>query len=245
MFNSIWHNVFFDPIYNGLVFFIDVVPGGDVGLSIILITILVKLILLPLSIKATKTQMVMRELEPKLKEIKDRIKDKQEQSKAMLELYRTNNVNPFASILQLFIQIPVIIALYLSVSRGGGFPLPDINIEILYSFVTAPETVSMFFLGFIDIAAKSLPLAALAGITQFIHAKISLPKPEPKKEGEKPDLKGDFARSMHVQMRYVMPAIIFVVAYTISASIALYFTVSNLMAIAQEFVVRRHRVKAD
>ncbi len=241
MFNSIWHNVFFDPIYNGLVFFIDVVPGGDVGLSIILITILVKLILLPLSIKATKTQMVMRELEPKLKEIKDRIKDKQEQSKAMLELYRTNNVNPFASILQLFIQIPVIIALYLSVSRGGGFPLPDINIEILYSFVTAPETVSMFFLGFIDIAAKSLPLAALAGITQFIHAKISLPKPEPKKEGEKPDLKGDFARSMHVQMRYVMPAIIFVVAYTISASIALYFTVSNLMAIAQEFVVRRHR----
>ena len=67
MFNYIWHTFFFDPVYNGLVFFIDVIPGGDVGLAIIATVIVVKTILLPLSIKAAKTQRVMREIEPKLK----------------------------------------------------------------------------------------------------------------------------------------------------------------------------------
>jgi len=56
MFSFIWHTFFFDPVYNGLVFFIDVVPGGDVGIAIILMTIVVKIILLPLSLKAARTQ---------------------------------------------------------------------------------------------------------------------------------------------------------------------------------------------
>ncbi len=158
-----------------------------------------------------------------------------------MEIYKEAGVNPFASIVQLFLQIPIIIALYLAVYRGGGVPLPEINVVLLYSFIPEPETISMIFFGIINIAEKSLPLALLAGITQFIHTHLSMPKPEPKKEGEAPSLKADFARSMQTQMRYVMPVIIFFVAYTISAAIALYFTVSNLTAIAQEYVVRRHR----
>jgi YidC/Oxa1 family membrane protein insertase len=66
MFSYIWHTFFFDPVYNVLVFFIDVMPGGDVGLAIIATVILVKLVLLPVSIKAVKTQKVMRDIEPKL-----------------------------------------------------------------------------------------------------------------------------------------------------------------------------------
>ena len=242
MFSFIWHTFFFDPVYNGLVFFIDIVPGGDVGLAIIGITILVKLILLPLSIKSVRTQKVMRELEPELKEIKEKHKDNREElAKATMAVYKNAGINPFASIFLLFLQIPIIIALYWSVYRGGGVPLPEINVDLLYAFIPTPTEINMIFLGLIDIAGKSLPLAALAGITQFIHAKFAMPAPEPKKEGDKPDLKADFARSMHLQMRYVMPVIIFIVAYTISAAIALYFTVSNLVAIAQEIVVRRHR----
>ena len=241
MFSSIWHTFFFDPVYNGLVFFVNEVPGGDVGLAIIFTTIVVKIVLLPLSIKAAKTQVMMREIDPKLKALKEKITDKQEQARAMMDLYKEAGVNPFASIFQLFLQIPIIIALYLSVYSGGGVALPEINVELLYSFVPKPETISMMFLGMIDIAARSLPLAFLAGATQFVHAQMSIPKPEAKKEGEEVSLKADFARSMQTQMRYVMPIIIFVVAYTISAAIALYFTVSNLAAIAQELVVRKHR----
>jgi len=246
MWSSIWHTFFFDPVYNGLIFFIDTVPGGDIGIAIILITIVVKLLLLPLSLKAARTQRLMRILDPKLKEIKKKFKDKrEEQARAMMEAYREAGLNPFASIFLVLIQIPIIIALYLSVSRGGGVPLPDINIAVLYSFIPEPETVNMMFLGLVDMAAKSLPLALLAGFSQYVHAQLSIPKPEAKKDGAEPNFKEDFARSMQTQMRYVMPLIIFFVAYTISASIALYFTVSNIVAIAQEFVVRRERNNTD
>lgn len=237
----IWHTIFFDPIYNGLVFFIDTIPGGDVGLSIIAITLIVKFILLPLSIKAVKMQKVVREIEPELKEIKEKHKDDREAlARATMDAYKKAGINPFSGIFLMLLQIPIVIALYFSVYSGGGVALPGINTDLLYSFVPTPETVDMIFLGIIDIAEKSLPLALLAGLTQFIQAHLSLPKLEPRKEGES-DMKADFARSMNVNMRYVLPAIIGFVAYSLSASVALYFTVSNIFAIGQEFVVRRHR----
>lgn len=242
MFSSIWHNFFFDPVYNILVFFIDVIPKGDVGLAIIATVLVVKTILLPLSIKAVKTQKIMREIEPKLKEVKEKHKDnKQLQAQAMMDIYKEAGMNPFASILLLFLQIPIIIALYFSVAEGGGVPLPDINVDLLYVFVSEPVIVTMNFLGMIDITGKSLMLALAAGVTQYIHVNLTMPKMAPKKEGAAPDLKEDFMRNMQTQMRYVMPVLITLVAYYISAAIALYFLVSNLTTIAQEYFVRKHR----
>ncbi|HMA77936.1 MAG TPA: YidC/Oxa1 family membrane protein insertase [Candidatus Paceibacterota bacterium] len=242
MFSFIWHTFFFDPVYNALVFFISVIPGGDVGLAIVATTVVVKFILLPLSVKATKTQVIMRELEPKLKVLKETYKDDREaQAREMMALYREAGLNPFASILLIFLQIPIIIALYLSVYSGGGVALPDINTNLLYPIVAVPALVSMFFLGVIDMAGRSLPLALLAGVTQFFQAKYAMPAPEPRQPDAEPNFKDDFQRTMHAQMRYVLPIVIFFVAYTISAAIALYFVVSNLFAIAQELYVRRFR----
>jgi YidC/Oxa1 family membrane protein insertase len=242
--SSIWHTFFFDPIYNSLVFFIDVVPGGDVGVAIICTVILVKLILLPISLKAIRTQIAMRDIEPKLKAIREEYKDKREVlALKTMEIFKEAQVNPFSSILLLFIQIPIVIALYFAVSTGGGVKLPDIHTSLLYSFIPAPEVVNMIFLNFLDITSKSIPLAFIAGFTQFIHTRLSLPALEARKEGATPDFKEDFARSMNLQMRYVMPVVIFFVAYSISAAIALYFTISNLTSIAQEYVVRHKGLK--
>ncbi len=242
MFNYIWHTFFFDPIYNGLVFFIDVVPGGDVGLAIIATVIVVKTILLPLSIKAAKTQRIMREIEPKLKEIKETLKNKrEEQSRAMMEIYSKAGINPLASVALIFLQIPIIIALYFSVYKGGGIALPDINIDLLYSFIKVPEFVNMNFMGIVDITGRSLVLAFLAGVTQYYQVKVSMPVLPPRDREALPNFKDDFSRNMQLQMRYVMPVIIFFVAYTMAASIALYFFVSNVVAILQEFYVRKHR----
>jgi len=242
MFSYIWHTFFFDPVYNGLVFFITVIPGGDVGLAIIGTVVVVKFLLLPLSIKAVKTQKIMRELEPKLKELKTQYKDnREEQAKAMMALYKEAGMNPFASILLIFIQLPFIISIYFSVVSGGGVALPDINLDILYTFITAPTAVSMDFLGLVDISGRSLLLAFLAAITQYFHTKLAMPVMAPKEPGAAPDFKDDFMRNMQLQMRYVLPVIIFVVAYTFSAAIALYFFVSNVVTIAQEYYVRKHR----
>ncbi len=238
----IWHTFFFDPVYNTLVFFIDILPKGDVGLAIIATVVVVKLVLLPLSIKAAKTQKILREIEPKLKEIKEKFKDnREEQARAMMAIYHEAGMNPFASIMVFFIQIPIVIALYLAVSKGGGVALPAINTDLLYSFIAAPISVTMNFLGMIDITGKSLLLAFLAAVTQFFQIKLALPPLLPRDPNAAPDLKDDFMRNMQLQMRYVMPVLIFFAAYFISAAIALYFFVSNIAGILQELYVKRHR----
>ena len=242
MFSYIWHTVFFDPIYNTLIFFVDTVRGGDVGIAIIATVIVVKTILLPLSIKAAKTQRIMRELEPKLKELKETYKDdRQKQAQEMMQLYKEYNLNPFASIFLMFLQIPIILALYFAVYSGGGIALPAVNTDLLYSFIAQPSAVTMNFLGLIDITGRSIVLAIGAGITQFIFTSMTLPKLPQRDADAGPNFKEDFMRNMHVQMKYVMPVIIAVVAYTISAAIALYFVVSNIVGIAQEFYVKKHR----
>lgn len=244
MFSFIWHTFFFDPIYNSLVLFIDLIKNGDVGIAIILTVILVKIVLLPISLKAIRTQQIMQRMEPRMNEIKEKYKDnREEQARQTLALFQEHKVNPFSSILLLFIQIPIIIALYFAVYRGGGVPLPEINVALLYSFIPVPETVSMLFLGAMDITQKSLVLALLAAGTQYVHTQLSLPKLAPRDPSKEPSFKDDFNRSLQLQMRYMMPIIIFIAAYTISAAIALYFTVSNVMSILQEYLVRHKGLK--
>lgn len=239
MISTFFHAGIYTPLYNGLVFLIDYVPYADVGIVVILLTIVVKLILLPLAQTAIRSQILMNAIKPDLEMIREKFKDnKQEQARLTMELYKEKGINPFSIIVPLLIQIPVILGLYWVFFKGG---LPNISTETLYSFVEAPSTVNMHFLGLIDMGGKSVLLATLAGITQYIYTKLSFPKPEKTKGA--PSFKDDLAKSMHIQMRYVMPVIITVIAYSVSAAIALYWTTSNLFAIGQEIFVRRRMFK--
>jgi YidC/Oxa1 family membrane protein insertase len=211
-----------------------IIPWADMGLVIIIFTSLVKLALFPLSQKSVRTQAKMKELEPKINAIKDKFKDKQQQAMKTMELYKEEKLNPFSGILLIFVQIPIIFALYFIFLRGG---LPEINTEILYSFVSSVKNVNMNFLGLVNVAEKSLILAILAGLTQFVQARFATPKTKPKKANA--TLGEDFARSMSLQMKYVFPFIVFLIAYNISAAIAIYWTTSNLFMIGQELYVRR------
>lgn len=242
MFSYIWHTLFFDPVYNTLVFFIDVIPGGDVGLAIIATVIVVKLVLLPVSIKAIQTQKVMKEIQPKIKDLKETHKDNKEaQAKAMMEIYKEHKMNPFSSIFIILLQIPIIIALYYSVYTGGGVALPAINVDVLYSFIMEPGSVTMNFLGLVDITGRSVFLALAAGITQYIHVGFVMPKPPKPKEGAELNFQEELMQNMQSQLKFVMPVMIAGVAYFISAAIALYFVVSNIFSIFQELYVRKHR----
>ncbi|MEK7589778.1 MAG: YidC/Oxa1 family membrane protein insertase [Patescibacteria group bacterium] len=235
MIGEVFNTVFFNPIYNGLIFLLDVVPFIDVGIAVILVTVVVKLVLFPFSLKMVKTQLAVKALEPEITKLKEtHKKDKQEQAKQTMALYKEKGVNPFSGFLLILIQIPVIFALYWVFLRGG---LPEINVDILYSFTPIPENINMNFLGLIDVSTKSVLFALLAGATQFFQIKYSLP-PMKERVG-KASLKDDLARSFHIQMRYVMPIIVFSVAYAISAAVAIYWTTSNLFAIGQEIYVRK------
>lgn len=241
MLKSVFNDLILTPLYNALVYLIDIVPGGDVGLAVILLTLGVKVLLIPLSLKAARTQVIMRELEGPLKIVQEKYKDKkdpenrQKQAAEIMGLYKEKGANPFSTILLLFVQLPIIFGLYWVFFKGT---LPHINPELLYSFVPIPDMVSMQFLGLIDVSSKSLIFALLAGATQFYQAKLSLPTPKPR-DADTASFKDDLARSMHVQMRYVLPVIITVIAYSISAAVALYWTTSNIVAILQEWYVRK------
>ncbi|MEK7567659.1 MAG: YidC/Oxa1 family membrane protein insertase [Patescibacteria group bacterium] len=235
---GIFFTVFYQPIYNLNVFLIDLLPLGNVALAVILTTVLVKLLLFPLTKKALLTQIKMRGIEPKMEEIRKKFKDdRQALGKATLDLYKEAKVNPFASILVLVIQIPVVIALYWIFYKGG---LPSIKPEILYSFVGSPEFVSMKFFIF-DMAQKSWILAILAGVTQYIQAILSFPATPAKKDGEKTSFKDDFARNMQFQMKYFFPILIVIISHSLSSAVALYFVVSNIFTIGQELALKRHR----
>ena len=238
MISTIFTTLIYQPLYNGLIILIDLLGAVnifDAGIAVIIFTIFIKLILFPLSRQAVSTQLKMRSVEPKMKEVKEQYKDdKQKQAEEIMALYKENNINPFSSFLLIFIQLPIIIALYWVFLRSG---LPEVNIDLLYSFVAIPENVSMNFLGLLNISEKSWILAILASITGFFQIHYSLPKTPPKTEN--PSFGDDLARSMNMQMKYVFPVVILFIAYTVSGAVALYWTTSNIFTIAQELVIRK------
>ncbi len=237
--SGIFFTSFYQPLYNALVFLINTVPGGNVGVAIVLLTVGVRGVLLPFSHKSVVSQAKMRAIAPHVEKLKEKHKNnKQEQARKMMELYKEHGVNPFSGCLLLLIQLPVIFALYFVFFKG----LPNLNTEILYSFVTAPATMSMVFLGVI-LSKKSIIFALLAAITQYYQIKLSIPALAPAEKGAKPSFKDDFARSFNMQMRYMLPVIVFGVSYSISAAVALYWTASNLFSIAHELYVKRKAEK--
>lgn len=239
---ALFHTYLHNPIYNLLIFFVGVVPAGDVGLAVIAVTLVVKLIILPLSLSAVRTQRAMKVVEPELKEIRESYKeDKEKQAKETFALYKKYRINPFASFLTLLIQLPILIALYWVFM---GEELPSIDVAALYSFISIPTQISTLFAGIFTVTGKSVVLALLAAATQFIAAYFSIPH-TPK--SEKSTVSEDFGRAMTMQARYVIPLIIGVVAYQTSGAVALYFITSNVVTLIQEIIVRRKPLiaKAD
>ncbi|MEK7155258.1 MAG: YidC/Oxa1 family membrane protein insertase [Patescibacteria group bacterium] len=237
MFKSAFYNAIYDPLYNGLVYLVDIVPAHDIGIAIILLTIVVKVVLFPLSKQAVRTQMAMREIAPEIEKIKERLKDKQdEQAKAIFALYKERGIRPFSSFFLILIQFPILFGLYWVFWKGG---LPNVDPSILYSFVPLPESVNMEFLSLIDMRERSIALAALAGLTQLAYARLSMGSRKPREKSADPSFSGDMAHSFDLQARYVLPIIVAGIAYTLAAAVPLYWTASNLFMIGQELFMGR------
>ena len=236
MIRSLFHTLVYDPIYNALVYFVDIVPGHDVGIAVVIVTIIVRFILYPLSKKAIKAQLDMKRIAPEIEEVKKKFKDKpEEQGRAIFALYKERGVSPFAGILLLLVQLPILLGLYFVFASGG---LPSINIDILYSFVTAPTAVNMEFLGYIDMAGRSVVLAILAGVSQFIYTRLSM-GPRGVNTATEASFSAEMARTFDMQARYVLPLMVAVFAYFIAAAAPLYWVTSNLFMICQELLSGR------
>ena len=238
--HSLWNTIAYQPIFNGLVFTMDKITFGDVGFAIIILTIFVKLILSPLTKQSIRSQILMKRMEPELKLIKKEFPNKEEQARKTFDLYKKYDTNPFSGCLVLIIQIPFIIALYYVFWKGLSF-----DPTVMYSFIHVPTSINTNFLGLVDLSSKSLVLAILAGIAQFLQGYLSSPikpKVEIVKEGEINEPKTfqeELSNSMQMNVKYFLPLVIVFFSYSISAAVALYWFTSTMFTVAQEWYMRR------
>ena len=244
---NMWNTFLYEPIYNALIFIINNVTFGDVGFAIIIVTLIVKIALSPLTRKSIRSQVLMKKMEPELKKIKEQYPNKEDQAKQTLELYKKYGTNPFSGCLVVLLQMPVIFALYYVFYKGIS-----INESQIYSFIQIPASLSTNFLGIFELSEKSLFLGVLTGLTQFLQGFLSSPIKSKKVEiikdkDEIKDKKSNFQEqlsdSMQMNVKYILPIFIGFIAWKISAAIALYWTVSNIFTILQEWYIRRKLTK--
>ena len=239
----IYNDAIYRPLLNLLVFFYNVIPGHDIGVVIIILTILIRLALAPSFHKSLKSQKAMNDLQPKLTELREKHKDNKEaQAKAMMELYKEHKINPLASCLPILVQLPLLIALngVFRVALGGH------NIEGLYSFIHAPAAgISPLFLGFVDLSRAGwagsgfywpgIVLAILTGATQFWQSKLMMAKNTGSQDAT--------AKAMQMQMIYIFPLVFVYMALKFSSGLALYWTAMTFFTLAQQIYINRKQVQ--
>jgi YidC/Oxa1 family membrane protein insertase len=238
-------SVSYIPLYNVFIYLLDQFPTVSAGVLVIIFTICIKIVLLPLARKAFRVQQEMKKIQPDLALLQKEKISQQEKSLKMMEIYKKHDISPLSSLSMIgvvLVQIPILFSLYY-IFRN----LPEIQTDILYSFVQAPEqALNMMFFGVSITQKKVILMAILTALSQAAYAFIATPKPEPKKEtsaDEPKSLQDEIQRSMAVQMKYVLPVIIGVTAYSFPLIVSLYWVTSNIFSIGQELVFRKLYVK--
>jgi YidC/Oxa1 family membrane protein insertase len=248
----LFNELLYRPLFNSMVFFYNTIPGANIGLALILTTLVVRILMIPLYRASIKSQREIAIIQPILKKLQTKYKDdRQKLSEEMLKAYKEHNVNPFAGILLLFVQIPILIAIYnvsLNIFKPENYPA-------LYSFITLPETFNPQFFGLLNVAdSKNIILALLVGISQYYQIKLIISrtksakpketKKSKKKKSDKPE-EPDFATTLNKQMLFMMPILVTIFAYSFPAAMSLYWITTTLFTIGQEFILIKQVDKAE
>lgn len=241
MIANLFNTIFFQPILNLLVWLYVTVPGQDIGIAIILLTIIVKLVLYPLTHLQIKQQRSMQALQPKIEEIRQRLKDdKEKQASELMELYKREKVNPASSCLPLLLQLPVFLALFHALQVG----LKSQGLNMLYPFVPNPQTINAMFLGLFDLTQPNYVLAILAGLVQFWQTRQILKPPAglitpppPEVAGKEVAKDESMTAIMNKQMTYMMPIMTVVIGFSLPGGLTLYWLVMSLLTVAQQYLV--------
>ncbi len=250
------------PIFNALMLLYSIIPGGDFGVAIILFTIFIRILIYPLVRKQLHQTKLMRKMQPEIAKIKKEAKgNKQLEATMQMELYKRHGISPFQSIFILLIQLPIFIGLYHviqiivlhrnEVAKFAYAPLEQL--EPIKKIIENPENFNHTMLGFIDLTKTAfsngtvnivlLVLALISAVTQYIMSKQTMPTTStPKRfreimkeaaEGKQSD-PADMSAAMMRNMVKIMPIMMFFIMVNLPGALALYYTVSNLIATAQQ-----------
>jgi YidC/Oxa1 family membrane protein insertase len=264
---NIFEIIIVQPIFNLLIGLYSIIPGGDFGVSLIIFTILVRFAMYPLVKKQLHQTKMMRKLQPELVRIKKRAKgNKQLESMQMMELYKKHGVSPFRSIGILLLQLPIFIGLYSVIQI---FTLHrDQVAKFTYDFMEGigpvkhliehPDQFNEKLFGLIDLTKSAfghgsvdlflILLAVVAAGTQYIMSKQTMPQTGEKKrlrdimseaaQGKEAD-QSEMNAAVMGKMILVLTFFMFFIMVTVPGALALYYAVSNLVAVAQQAYLLR------
>ncbi len=226
--SHIFTTLLYQPIFNLLIAIYNTIAFHDFGFALVILTVGIRLIFTPLSIKTTLSQRALNKLQPKIKELNEKHKnDRTALSQATMALYKEHKVNPLSGCLPLLIQLPVLIALYQALN--GVFKAE--NFSLLYSFVENPGMIKEIAFGFINIAHKSPVLAVTAGVLQWVQARQSIAN-----QGNSMN-KDAMASAMNKQMLYFFPIMVIIISWNLPTGIVIYWITATLFSLAEQLYI--------
>lgn len=232
--SEFWQIVFIEPLFNLLVAVYSVLPVKDLGLAVVGVVVVIRTFLFPLSKRASRTQAAMQKLQPEVELIRKKYRgNREKETRAILQLYRDHEVNPFSGILILFLQLPILIALYSVVLRVVTYPDGS---ALLWAFMPNPGALNPMFLGIVNLAAPSMPFAIIAAFVQYFQTKRitpSLPSGEHKMHS--------FQTMLAKQMLYVGPVLTLMILATLPAVVGVYWSATSLWSLLEYQITLRPR----
>ncbi|HSX14791.1 MAG TPA: YidC/Oxa1 family membrane protein insertase [Candidatus Saccharimonadales bacterium] len=236
-----FNKILVQPLFNLLMLIYAVLPGHDFGIAVIILTILVRLALWPVLSSQLRSQKKLQDLAPEVAKVRKKAAgDKQLESKMLMELYKEKEINPFASILPLLIQLPLFLALFIvlkDVMKPGEIAHlmyePLKSIPIIKEIIANPAAFKPELLGIIDLTKPNIFLAITAGIAQYFQTKQLMPK----------STSGDTQAQVMNSTTKIFPFLTFLIALRLPSALALYWTVASLVAILQQSILLREDVR--
>lgn len=210
MISQIFQTFFYQPLFHSLVFIYNTLPYRDIGLAIIFLTMAIKILTFPLNAWAFGAQQSLSKIQPLLKEIKEKYKDKPEiQASQMKELFQKEKVNPLASLLPLLIQLPILFALY----------------QLFGQSLWQDNKINPFLFGLINLSQPGLVFALTAAIFQFFQSS---------KSGNQGN------EALQKQILFIFPAFTFFILLKLPAGLGLYWTANSVFAILETAILKRY-----
>jgi len=210
--SGLFHKILVEPLLISLLFFYQTIALQDLGVAIVLLTIVVRLILFPLFYKSLKTQAVLQKLRPEIARIQDQHKNNREkQAQAMMGLYKEHRVNPFTSFFLLLIQLPILIALY-------------------QVFLNPPSQLNRISLGLIDLKETSIIVVVLAALLQYFLGYLMVPKTSDPKDPQ---------AQMAKKMLWLGPVMTTVFLAYLPSAVGVYWLTTAAFSIVQQWYINK------
>ncbi|MFA5967359.1 MAG: YidC/Oxa1 family membrane protein insertase [Patescibacteria group bacterium] len=229
--------ILYQPLFNILMLFYVYLPGHDLGVAIIVLTLIIRLALAPSYVQTLRAQQELKRIQPEIDEIRKLHKDDQaKQSEALMKVYQANKVNPFSSCLPMLIQLPILYALYRVFMAG----LNTDSLKLLYAwFPQMPTEINTAFLHWlhvpgleINLAHPNIYLAVLAGVFQLAQSWLMM-KSNPTAPGN------GTMKLINMQMTYLFPIVTVFIGMSLPAALALYWAATTVFTVIQQVIVMK------